>query len=98
MLGLSVIILFNLIYNVNSNLAESSANCSERAPDGDDKKDAVDSGADYKFTSQGQGPLGDGGGCLGCRQIHRSPTAAQAGSLHSRQPSQQPPDDRWDQS
>ena len=28
MLGLSVIILFNLIYNVNSNLAESSANCS----------------------------------------------------------------------
>ena len=29
MLGLSVIILFNLIFNVNSNLAESSANCSE---------------------------------------------------------------------
>ena len=28
MLGLSVIILFNLIFNVNSNLAESSANCS----------------------------------------------------------------------
>ena len=29
MLGLSVIIRFNLIFNVNSNLAESSANCSE---------------------------------------------------------------------
>ena len=29
MLGLSVIILFNLIFNVNSNLAESSANCSD---------------------------------------------------------------------
>ena len=29
MLGLSVIILFNLIFNVNSNLAESSANSSE---------------------------------------------------------------------
>ena len=28
MLGLSVINLFNLIFNVNSNLAESSANCS----------------------------------------------------------------------
>ena len=28
MLGLSVIILFNLIFNVNSNLQESSANCS----------------------------------------------------------------------
>ena len=32
MLGLSVIILFNLIYNVNSNLAESSANCSVNKP------------------------------------------------------------------
>ena len=29
MLGLSVIILFNLIFNVNSNLAESSSSCSE---------------------------------------------------------------------
>ena len=32
MLGLSVIILFNLISNVNSNLAESSANCSDILP------------------------------------------------------------------
>ena len=31
MLGLSVIFLFNLIFNVNSNLAESSANCSEKS-------------------------------------------------------------------
>ena len=29
MLGLSVIFLFNIIFNVNSNLAESSANCCE---------------------------------------------------------------------
>jgi len=35
MLGLSVIILFNLIFNVNSNLAESSANCSVTSRRGD---------------------------------------------------------------
>ena len=40
MLGLSVIILFNLIYNVNSNLAESSANCSDMTwPEKDSDKD-----------------------------------------------------------
>ena len=31
MYGLSSIFLFNLIFNVNSNLAESSANCSEKS-------------------------------------------------------------------